>query len=94
MDQPLKLPTRWSEQDRHQNLSVSPDGRDLTYHGWIFSFSCNTLRLNIGQVHLVMEIRMLQLLVRFTPYRPLVGFSILKLRFLEKNNRKRECNSV
>jgi len=36
MDQPLKLPTRWSEQDRHQNLSVSPDGRDLTYHGWIF----------------------------------------------------------
>lgn len=36
IDQPLKLPTRWSEQDRHQNLSVSPDGRDLTYHGWIF----------------------------------------------------------
>lgn len=35
-DQPLKLPTRWSEQDRHQNLTVSPDGRDLTYHGWIF----------------------------------------------------------
>jgi hypothetical protein len=37
MDQPLKLPTRWSEQDRHQNLSVSPDGRDLTYNGRIFS---------------------------------------------------------
>lgn len=32
-DQILKLPTRWSEQFRHSLLSVSDDGRDLTYHG-------------------------------------------------------------
>lgn len=29
----LRLPTRWSEQDRSPYLSVSADGRDLTYHG-------------------------------------------------------------
>jgi len=29
----FRLPTRWSEQDRHTYLSVSADGRDLTYHG-------------------------------------------------------------
>ncbi|RDB28553.1 Ran-binding protein 9 [Hypsizygus marmoreus] len=32
-DQILKLPTRWSDQYRHALLSVSGDGRDLTYHG-------------------------------------------------------------
>lgn len=26
----FKLPTRWSEQDRHPTLSVSPEGRELT----------------------------------------------------------------
>lgn len=29
----LRLPTRWSEQDRHPPLSVSADGRDLTFVG-------------------------------------------------------------
>ncbi|KAG6869046.1 hypothetical protein C0993_004719 [Termitomyces sp. T159_Od127] len=29
----LRLPTRWSDQYRHRHLSVSADGRDLTYHG-------------------------------------------------------------
>lgn len=29
----LKLPTRWSERIRHQSLSVSPDGRELTFNG-------------------------------------------------------------
>ena len=29
----LKLPTRWSEQVRHQSLSVSGDGRELTFNG-------------------------------------------------------------
>lgn len=32
-DQIFRLPTRWSEQDRHQSLSVSSDGRELSYHG-------------------------------------------------------------
>ncbi|KAI0271606.1 hypothetical protein BC834DRAFT_1025347 [Gloeopeniophorella convolvens] len=32
----FRLPTRWSEQDRHSYLSVSSDGRDLTYHGGTF----------------------------------------------------------
>ena len=29
----LKLPTRWSERIRHPSLSVSPDGRELTFNG-------------------------------------------------------------
>ncbi|VDC02010.1 unnamed protein product [Peniophora sp. CBMAI 1063] len=29
----FRLPTRWSEQDRHPYLSVSPDGRELSYSG-------------------------------------------------------------
>lgn len=29
----LRLPTRWSDQDRHLSLSVSPDGRELTFVG-------------------------------------------------------------
>lgn len=29
----LMLPTRWSEQDRHPSLSVSLDGRELTFTG-------------------------------------------------------------
>ncbi|KAG6902995.1 hypothetical protein C0995_008568 [Termitomyces sp. Mi166 len=32
-DRILRLPTRWSDQCRHNLLSVSADGRDLTYHG-------------------------------------------------------------
>lgn len=32
-DKILKLPTRWSDQDRNTHLSVSPDGRDLSYQG-------------------------------------------------------------
>ncbi|KAG6854081.1 hypothetical protein C0991_010828 [Blastosporella zonata] len=36
-DRILRLPTRWSDQCRHSLLSVSGDGRDLTYHG----ASCN-----------------------------------------------------
>ncbi|GJE96818.1 SPRY-domain-containing protein [Phanerochaete sordida] len=29
----LRLPTRWSEQDRHHLLTVSGDGRELTFYG-------------------------------------------------------------
>lgn len=32
-DQILKLPTRWSDQLKNPSLTVSGDGRDLTYHG-------------------------------------------------------------
>ncbi|KAF8272346.1 hypothetical protein EI94DRAFT_1656163 [Lactarius quietus] len=32
----FRLPTRWSEQDRHPYLSVSADGKELTYHGGTF----------------------------------------------------------
>ncbi|KAK7064734.1 Ran-binding protein, partial [Favolaschia claudopus] len=35
--QVLHLPTRWSERFRHELLSISPDGRDVTYQG----ASCN-----------------------------------------------------
>jgi hypothetical protein len=31
--QVLNLPTRWSERYRHELLSISPDGRDVTYQG-------------------------------------------------------------
>ena len=30
----MHLPTRWSDGDRCPSLSVSVDGRDLTFHGW------------------------------------------------------------
>ncbi|KAA1468419.1 hypothetical protein DENSPDRAFT_464371 [Dentipellis sp. KUC8613] len=36
----FRLPTRWSEQDRHIHLSVSADGRELTYNGAGFTGSC------------------------------------------------------
>ncbi|TFK30672.1 SPRY-domain-containing protein [Coprinopsis marcescibilis] len=29
----FKLPSRWNTEDRHNYLSISPDGRDLTYNG-------------------------------------------------------------
>ena len=29
----LRLPTRWNEQDRHPALTVSSDGRELTFYG-------------------------------------------------------------
>lgn len=46
-DQIYKLPTRWSEQIRHQSLTVSPDGRELTYHGGFASISIiHKLNLN------------------------------------------------
>ncbi|KAK2461734.1 hypothetical protein APHAL10511_006197 [Amanita phalloides] len=32
-DHILRLPTRWSDQMKHSSLSVSSDGRDLTYNG-------------------------------------------------------------
>ena len=33
----LHLPTRWSDGDRCPSLSVSVDGRELTFHGWCHS---------------------------------------------------------
>ena len=36
-DQALNLPTRWSEQARHSNLNLSPDGRELGYQSIHFS---------------------------------------------------------
>jgi len=35
----LRLPTRWSGQDRHLSLLVSPDGRELTFVGTLTSQS-------------------------------------------------------
>ena len=32
----LRLPTRWSDQDRHLSLSVSSDGRELTFVGKLY----------------------------------------------------------
>jgi hypothetical protein len=29
----IKLPTRWSQEVRHSSLSVSSDGRELTFNG-------------------------------------------------------------
>lgn len=39
INQTLRLPTRWSEQDRHPALTVSNDGRDLTFYGTFSPFS-------------------------------------------------------
>lgn len=34
----MKLPTRWSQEVRHPSLSVSTDGRELTFNGLYSSF--------------------------------------------------------
>lgn len=36
-DHVLRLPTRWSDQMKHSSLSVSLDGRDLTFNGQFLS---------------------------------------------------------
>jgi hypothetical protein len=46
-DQILRLPTRWSDQFRHTLLTVSGDGRDLTYHGSFYPLLCGHLVLNL-----------------------------------------------
>lgn len=38
-DKILKLPTRWSDQDRHTHLNVHPDGRELTHQGMLRRWS-------------------------------------------------------
>ncbi|KAE9409394.1 SPRY-domain-containing protein [Gymnopus androsaceus JB14] len=32
-DQPMKLPTRWNDECRHQSLNLSENGRELSYQG-------------------------------------------------------------
>jgi hypothetical protein len=46
-DQILRLPTRWSDQFRHALLTVSGDGRDLSYHGSFYSFSFSHFVVNL-----------------------------------------------
>jgi Ran-binding protein 9/10 len=60
----FQLPTRWSEQERHNSLSVSADGRDLNCHGAFFvGFTSFYLSSdNYKQDLLVTVRRMLQLL--------------------------------
>jgi len=41
----FKLPTRWSDQDRHPNLSVIQEGRDLTYQGKLFPITFEFIML-------------------------------------------------
>jgi len=56
-DRILKLPTRWSEQERHPNLNVFSDGRELSYQGW----SCQSrmkLKSEVYQVRLVLGTKM------------------------------------
>lgn len=36
-ENPFKLPTRWSDQDKHPSLSLSLEGRELILHGWYFN---------------------------------------------------------
>jgi Ran-binding protein 9/10 len=52
----FRLPTRWSEQDRHSYLSVTADGRELTYNGsfpffliHLISSSCPNRRGNLPE---------------------------------------------
>ena len=49
----LRLPTRWSEQDRHHLLTVSGDGRELTFYGEviILLLRCDVLTNSRPIVH-------------------------------------------
>jgi len=42
----LRLPTRWSDQTRHLLLSISSDGRELSYQGELLSFARFKISLN------------------------------------------------
>ena len=62
----LRLPTRWSDQDRHLSLSVSPDGRELTFVGKLgLQPSATTNRRS--QVCRVLVTKTLQRLVQTIP---------------------------
>jgi hypothetical protein len=55
----LRLPTRWSDQDRHLSLSVSSDGRELTFVGKL-GFQPNIITNSRTQVCHVLVTKMLQ----------------------------------
>jgi len=62
----LRLPTRWSDQDRHLSLTVSPDGRELTFAGKS-GFQPNVTANSRTQVCRVSVTKMLQQLAQTIP---------------------------
>lgn len=62
----LRLPTRWSDQDRHLSLSVSPDGRELTFVG-TFGRHLSVIVNDCTQVCHASETKMRQRLAQTTP---------------------------
>lgn len=48
----LKLPTQWSEGDRHKTLSVSADGRELNYTNGDFSSYIAFLFYSLFYIHI------------------------------------------
>lgn len=75
----LRLPTRWSDQDRHQSLSVSPDGRELAFVGKS-GFPPSLITDNRTQVCRVSVTKMPQQLAQTIPSRPHVEYTTTKWR--------------
>jgi len=65
----LRLPTRWSDQDRHLSLSVSPDGRELTFVGKLGPQLGVTTNKRT-QVCRALATKTLQQLVQTIPFHP------------------------
>ena len=63
----LRLPTRWSDQDRHLSLSVSSDGRELAFVGKFRAHSRVTAN-DCSQVCRVLVTKMQQQLAQTIPF--------------------------
>jgi hypothetical protein len=84
----LKLPTRWSQEVRHSSLSVSGDGRELTFNGAYASLPYCDILLTFGiQDHRAVATKTLLLLGLTTPFHLHVAYSITKSRSSVKGKR-------
>jgi Ran-binding protein 9/10 len=75
----LRLPTRWSDQDRHLSLSVSSDGRELTFVGKPRAYPSVIANCRIQVCH-VLATKMQQPLAQTIPFHLHVEFTTTKLK--------------
>jgi len=73
-DQILRLPTRWSDQFRHALLTVSGDGRDLTYHGSFYPILYSHFMLNMSVLRYLPKAHRVAEIETLPPLGPYTGF--------------------
>ena len=75
----LRLPTRWSDQDRHLSLSVSSDGRELAFVGKFRDHPIIIANFRTQACH-VLATKMRQRLALTIPFHPHVESTTTKLK--------------